>query len=39
MNAFTCTGPYAMLILSGVKQVENRCAMPVSRQCRDVADG
>lgn len=29
MNAFTCTGPYAMPILSGVKQVGNRSAMPV----------
>ena len=28
-NAFTCSGPYAMLILSGMKRVENRSAMPV----------
>ena len=33
-NAFTCTGPYAMLILSGVKHVENRSAMPVPREGR-----
>ena len=33
-NAFTCTGPYAMLILSGMKHVENRSAMPVSREGR-----
>ena len=34
MNAFTCTGPYAMLILSGVKRVENRSAMPTPREGR-----
>lgn len=34
VNAFTCTGPYAMLILSGVKRVENRSAMPVPREGR-----
>ena len=28
-NAFTYTGPYAMLILAGVKLVENRSAIPV----------
>ena len=33
-NAFTCTGPYAMLILSGVKHVENRNAMPEPREGR-----
>ena len=33
-NAFTCTGTYAMLILSGVKHVENRSAMPVPREGR-----
>ena len=32
--AFTCTGPYAMLILSGVKHVENRSAMPEPREGR-----
>ena len=34
MNAFTCTGPYAMLILAGVKRVENRSAMPTLREGR-----
>ena len=28
-SAFTCTGPYAILILLGIKRVENRSAMPV----------
>ena len=28
-SAFTCTGPYAMLIFSGVKCVENRAVMPI----------
>ena len=28
-SAFTCTGPYAILIMMGVKKVENRSAMPV----------
>ena len=28
-SAFTCTGPYAILILLGLKRVENRSAMPV----------
>ena len=28
INAFTCTGPYAMMILAGVKTVENRSMMP-----------
>lgn len=27
--AFTCTGPYAVLIMLGIKRVENRNAMPV----------
>ena len=27
-SAFTCTGPYAVLILLGIKRVENRGAMP-----------
>ena len=41
-NAFTCTGPYAILILMGLKRVENqsawpepvegRCAMSVSKK-------
>jgi len=28
-SAFTCTGPYAILILLGIKRVENRSVMPV----------
>ena len=28
-SAFTCTGPYAILILLGLKRVENRSAMSV----------
>ena len=28
-NAFTCTGPYAVLIMLGIKRVENRNTMPV----------
>ena len=28
VNAFTCTGPYAILILSGIKRTENRSAWP-----------
>ena len=28
-SAFTCTGPYAILIMLGIKRVENRSAMPV----------
>ena len=27
-SAFTCTGPYAVLILLGIKRVENRSVMP-----------
>ena len=27
-NAFTCTGPYAILILTGIKRAENRSAWP-----------
>jgi len=27
--AFTCTGPYAILIMLGIKRVENRSVMPV----------
>ena len=27
-NSFTCTGPYAILILAGIKQTENRSAWP-----------
>lgn len=29
-KAFTCTGAYALLIVAGLKLVENRSAMPVS---------
>ena len=27
-NAFTCTGAYALLIMTGIKRVENRAAVP-----------
>ena len=33
-SAFTCTGPYAILILLGIKRVENRSAMPVPARGR-----
>ena len=33
-TAFTCTGPYAILILLGIKRVENRSAMPVPAKGR-----
>ena len=33
-SAFTCTGPYAILIMMGVKKVENRNAMPVPAKGR-----
>ena len=33
-NAFTCTGPYAILILLGIKRVENRSAMPAPAKGR-----
>ena len=33
-SAFTCTGPYAVLILLGIKRVENRSAMPVPAKGR-----
>ena len=35
VNAFTCTGPYAILIMLGVKRVENRsmCPSPVKGRC------
>ena len=47
-SAFTCTGPYAILIMLGIKRVENRSAMPVpgkgrcavscsKRFCKDVS--
>ena len=33
-NAFTCTGPYAVLILYGIKRTENRSAWPEPREGR-----
>ena len=33
-TAFTCTGPYAILIMLGIKRVENRSAMPVPAKGR-----
>ncbi|MBQ8124469.1 MAG: hypothetical protein IJ173_01150 [Kiritimatiellae bacterium] len=33
-NAFTCTGPYAILILCGIKRTENRSAWPEPREGR-----
>ena len=33
-NAFTCTGPYAILILYGIKRTENRSACPEPREGR-----
>ena len=33
-NAFTCTGPYAILIMLGIKRVENRSAMPCPEKGR-----
>lgn len=33
-HAFTCTGPYAILIMLGIKRVENRAALPSSREGR-----
>ena len=33
-SAFTCTGPYAILIMMGVKRVENRSAMPAPEKGR-----
>lgn len=34
-NVFTCTGPYAILIMLGIKRVENRsmCPFPVKGRC------
>ena len=34
MNAFTCTGSYAILILCGIKRTENRSAWPEPREGR-----
>ena len=33
-SAFTCTGPYAVLIMLGIKHVENRSVMPVPTKGR-----
>ena len=33
-SAFTCTGPYAVLIMLGIKRVENRSAMPAPAKGR-----
>ena len=33
-SAFTCTGPYAILIMLGIKRAENRSAMPVPAKGR-----
>ena len=33
-SAFTCTGPYAILIMLGIKRVENRSARPVPAKGR-----
>ena len=33
-SAFTCTGPYAVLIMLGIKCEENRSAMPVPAKGR-----
>ena len=33
-HAFTCTGPYAVLIMLGIKWVENRNVMPVPEKGR-----
>ncbi len=33
-HAFTCTGPYAVLIMLGIKRVENRSVLPEPRRGR-----
>ena len=33
-SAFTCTGPYAVLIMLGIKRVENRSVLPVPAKGR-----
>ena len=33
-SAFICTGSYAVLIMLGIKRVENRGVMPVSAKGR-----
>jgi len=35
--AFTCTGSYAILIMLGIKRVENRSVMPVPSKGRCAA--
>ena len=37
-NAFTCTGLYAILIMLGIKRVENRNVLPAPRMGRISAD-
>ena len=34
VSAFTCTGPYAVLIMLGIKRVENRSVMPAPAKGR-----
>lgn len=34
LNAFTCSGAYAVLIMSGLKRVENRSVLPVPARGR-----
>jgi len=34
VNAFTCTGPYTILILAGIKRTENRSAWPLPSEGR-----
>ena len=36
-SAFTYTGPYAVLIMLGIKRVENRSMMPVPAKGRCAA--
>ena len=36
-SAFTCTGPYAVLIMLGIKRVENRSACPKPAKGRSAA--
>lgn len=39
MNAFTCAGSYAILILCGIKRTENRSAWPEPREGLAVISG
>jgi hypothetical protein len=34
LNTFTCTGPYAIVILYGIKRTENRNMLPEPREGR-----